>query len=340
MGERVIQVVSLRALSDAQLARLRAISPRLAISQRAGATRAELTAALTPEVEVAFAPHANFDLTHAAGLRWVQFENAGIDHVIDTPLWRSAVQLTSASGAHIQSMPEYVFAAILSFTHHMRALFELQRQARWLGWGERGFLTPGELRGQTIGIVGYGAIGREIARLAQAFGMRVVATRRPDRPLAYDGWAPPGTGDPDGSIPAAYYTLDQIGALLAESDIVVLVLPISPASAGLIGAAELAAMRPGSLLVNIGRGGLVDHAALEAALRAGQIGGALLDVTDPEPLPPESGLWGLQNVLITPHIGGLSRHYIDRVVDIFAENLRRYLAGEPLLNVVQRELGY
>jgi phosphoglycerate dehydrogenase-like enzyme len=202
------------------------------------------------------------------------------------------------------------------------------------------FQQPQELAGMTLGIVGYGAIGRQVAHLAQAFGMHVLATKRADRPASFDGWTPAGTGDPDGTIPEQFYPLDELHTMLSACDAIVLALPLTKATQHIIGAEELAVIRPHALLVNIARGALIDQNALITALREHRLGGAALDVTDPEPLPTESPLWKLDNVLITPHISGFSRLYNDRVVELFSENLSRYLRGEALLNTVQRNLGY
>jgi phosphoglycerate dehydrogenase-like enzyme len=216
----------------------------------------------------------------------------------------------------------------------------LQAQAQW-AYGQQldAFVSP-EIRGKTLGILGYGAIGREVARLAATCGLRVLATKRRGQPATYDGWSPVGTGDPDGHIPEQFYDLDELHLLLPECDALLLALPLTEQTHRIIGKAALSLMHPDAFIVNIGRGALIDQNELIAALQARRLGGVALDVTDPEPLPAESPLWSMENVIITPHIAGLSTRYNDRVVDLLCENLRRYLAGEPLLNFVRRELGY
>jgi phosphoglycerate dehydrogenase-like enzyme len=195
-----------------------------------------------------------------------------------------------------------------------------------------------------VGIVGYGAIGREIARLCKGLGLRVMATKRTAASSTkYDGYAAPGTGDPDGVLPDAFFALDQpnqLHQLLNQSDVVILLVPMTEATRHIMGADELAQMKRDALLINIGRGGLIDQQALMNAMNDKLIGGTVLDVTDPEPLPNDHALWRTPNVFITPHIAGLSAHYNDNVTRIFAENLRRYASGEGLVNVVRRELGY
>ena len=184
----------------------------------------------------------------------------------------------------------------------------------------------GQLRGKTLGIVGYGAIGREVARLAGPFGMRLLATKR--RVAADEGL-------PDWVLPKG-----RLEYLLRESDFVVLSVPATAATSGIIGTRELAAMRPSAFLINISRGDVVDEGALIGALERGALAGAALDVFQTEPLPTESRLWGMPNVLVSGHIAGLFDTYDEAVVEMFAANLRRYLDGAPLLNEVDRGSGY
>lgn len=247
--------------------------------------------------------------------------------------------LTSANGVHAVQIGEYNITMILAHFHHLRTLFHGQDRCEWLKGSEHS-LQPRELRDMTIGIVGYGAIGRETARLASAFGMRILATKRPSSSARYDGWMPAGTGDPDGTIPERYYSMQELPELLRQSDVVVLTLPLTDATRHVIGKAELESMQPHALLVNIGRGPLIDQDALIEALRNKRIGGAALDVTTPEPLPSDSPLWTLDNVIITPHISGMSNKERERVLELFALNLRRYIEGQPLINLVNRAEGY
>lgn len=339
-----IEILSARLLTDRQLAMLTSATPRAHIVQVAGTTNAEIEQALTPDIEVLFCGRGNFSIAAAAGLKWVQAENAGVDHFHGSEIWGSPVTLTSANGAHTPHMPEFVLSVMLSHAYKLPLSREFQQRQVWGGGEHRVGFTPRELRGQTVGIVGYGAIGREIARLATALGMRVLATKRTETsPTTYDGYAAPGTGDPEGALPDAYFVLDtpgQLQQLLSQSDIVILLVPMTTDTRHLIGASELVQMKRDALLINIGRGGLIDQQALMDAMNDNMIGGAVLDVTDPEPLPGDHPLWHTPNVLITPHVAGLSTHYNDNVVRVFAKNLRRYANGEALVNVVRRELGY
>lgn len=347
MSNQPIHVLSVLNLSEQHLARLQAVSPRLVVSQRSlarnqahRANTQEFAAVLTPEIEVLYAHFTSFTLDLLPNLRWVQTNSAGVDQLYGTPVWQSEATITNASGVHAVQIAEYVLGMLLNYAHHLPEIARLQAETHWPVMAEKLSFATRELRGKTLGILGYGAIGREIARLAAAFGMRVLATKRAGRDAAFDGWTPTGTGDPSGSIPARFYDLNELHTLLPECDMLVLALPLSSQTHHLLGQAEFALMRRHAFLVNIGRGPLIDHEALSAALQTHRIGGAALDVTEPEPLPTDSPLWSLENAIITPHISGLSTYYDERIVELFCENLRRYLAGESLLNLVQRDLGY
>lgn len=347
MSNQPVHVLSVLDLSEKHLALLQGVSPRLVVSQRSlarnqmyRASAQEFATVLTPEIEVLYTHTTPFALESAPNLRWVQVNSAGVDLLYDTPTWQSEIAITNASGIHAVQIAEYVLGMLLAYAHHFPEAARFQSGAHWPAMSEKLVLATRELRGKTLGILGYGAIGREVARLAAAFGMRVIATRRAGRAAAFDGWTPPGTGDAAGSIPQHFYELSELPGMLPECDMLVLALPLSSQTHHLIGQAELALMRRHAFLVNIGRGPLIDHTALVAALQARSIGGAALDVTEPEPLPASSPLWGLDNVIITPHISGMSTYYNDRIVELFCDNLRRYLDGEPLFNLVQRDSGY
>jgi phosphoglycerate dehydrogenase-like enzyme len=169
--------------------------------------------------------------------------------------------------------------------------------------------------------------------------MRVLALQRSSDPADH-GYTVPGVGDPEGIIPERFYRPQELQDMLPECDYVVLAVPLTDATQELIGRDELRAMRPSAFLINIARGGVVDETALIRALQEGWIAGAGLDVFVQEPLPDDSPLWSMDNVILSPHISGSTPRYFDRAVDVFAENLRRYLAGEPLINRVDRTTGY
>jgi phosphoglycerate dehydrogenase-like enzyme len=261
-----------------------------------------------------------------------------IYHAISHAGLSAEVILTTTSGIHAINIGQYVLALMLAWAHRLPALIDHQRRGEWPEGRFQRFV-PQELRGGTIGIVGYGSIGREVGRLASAFGMHILALQRGDAPADH-GYTIPGVGDPQGTLPESFCRPDELRAMLAECDYVVLAVPLTEATRNLVGADELRAMKPSAFLVNVARGGIVDEPALIQALQEGWIGGAGLDVFAQEPLPADSPLWSGENVILTPHIAGITPHYNDRAADVFAENLRRYLAGEPLFNRVDPEKGY
>lgn len=273
-------------------------------------------------------------------LRWVQLYSAGANSIIDRPLFHSPVIFTSASGVHAVPMAEYVFTVLLAWYHRFPQVLAQQQRSQWPTRAERtSVFVSDELRGKTIGIVGYGSIGRQVARLANAFGMRVLAMQRGADHRDH-GFQFPGVGDPEGALPDRYYPPSQLHDLLNESDVVVIAVPLTPQTQDMFDAAAFQAMKPTAFLVNLARGEICYEAALLEALREKRIAGAALDVFREEPLPASNPLWQFYNVFISPHIMGLTTQYDARAAAIFQENLRRYLAGEPLYNLVDKTLGY
>jgi phosphoglycerate dehydrogenase-like enzyme len=338
MTEQPVHVLCTLRFTDAQLDRLRAVSPRLVVEQRTCRSAEEVTQALDPTVAVLYTVRPVLDLTHAPNLAWVQAHSAGVDYFIDTPLWQSSIPITTMSGIHATTIGEYVLTMMLALTYRVPRMLSYQHQTEWPGdrWA---WFARHELRGQTVGIVGYGSIGREVARLAAGFGMRILAMKRSPDPADH-GWRLPGTGDPEGRLPERFFQPDQAREMLAGCDFVVLALPAAPSTERFIGEAELRAMKPTAYLINIARGSVIDEAALVRALREGWIAGAGLDVFEHEPLPADSPLWQLENAILSPHVAGFTVNYDRWATELFADNLGRYLAGQPLLNLVDRKRGY
>ncbi len=347
-----INVLCTKQFSDDLLAKLRAISPRLSIRQQPCRDTAEVAAALSADVEVLYAFQVPADLlARAPHLRWLQLHSAGVDHLLDHPVMHSDVLVTTTSGLHAVRIAEYVFASIMAFAYRVPRMLHFQRCREWPGGRWDLFAGP-ELRGQTIGIVGYGNIGSEVGRIAHALGMRVLAIKRSagsEHDHQDSGkYHIPGTGDAEGALVSRLYPPDELLDMVAECDFVVVTAPLTPETQGLINETVLRAMKPTAYLVNIARGPIVDERALVRALREGWIAGAGLDVFEKEPLPAGSPLWelaqhsadGKGNVIISPHVAGFTLRYDERAVEIFAENLHRYLAGEPLLNLMNKDRGY
>ena len=336
-----IQVLCTLRFNEDLLQSLRAVSSRLRVAQCTCHNAEEVASALAahPEIQVLY----TFDLPSnvlelAPHLRWIQLHSAGAEHVLDNPVADSDVAVTTTSGIHATPIAEYVLASMLAHRWRVALWTHCQREGRWPKGRWNLYARP-ELRDATLGIVGYGSIGREVGRLGQAFGMRVLALRR-DVGRREEGYSVAGTGDPEGGIPERFYPPEALHNMLAECDYVVVALPLTPATNHFIGAAELQAMKPSAYLVNIARGAVVDEAALIRALREGWISGAGLDVFAEEPLPANSPLWGMENALISPHVAGFTPRYDERAVALFSQNLARYLAGQPLLNRVDLSRGY
>jgi phosphoglycerate dehydrogenase-like enzyme len=236
-------------------------------------------------------------------------------------------------------MAEHAMMMLLALGHHLPDAFAHQKRADWPS-GRWELFNPHELRGSTVGIIGYGSIGRQIARVLQTFGAMVLATKRDIRHPEDTGYTLEGLGDPDGDLVNRLYPPQALCSMLKECDYVVVTLPRTTATRGLLGAEELAAFKPGAYLVDISRGEIVDHNALIPLLREHKIAGAALDVYPVEPLPADSPLWKLPNVILTPHIAGFSPHYDARAVELFAQNLHRYLEELPLYNRLDLTLEY
>ena len=277
---------------------------------------------LLAEAEVIFGRPPENPAVRAPKLKWVQVTSAGIDRWQNTGIMESSVILTSVSGIHATPISEFVLGEMLMFVKHAPEFFELKQKKQWRR------LMPSVLRGKTMGIVGLGSIGREIARLAKAFRMSVLATRRSARETG-------GARYVDRMFPPA-----QLPQLLAGSDFVVIAVPLTNETRNLIGEKELHAMKPTAYIINIARGGIIDEEALIRALEERWIAGASLDVFATEPLPATSRLWELPNVIFSPHVAGGHEDYMKHATEVFVDNLRRYVNGQRLRNVVDKKKGY
>jgi phosphoglycerate dehydrogenase-like enzyme len=311
-------------LSEAEQDELRALAPNvrvLADLSREGALRH------AAEADGCEARFLSAELLAAAPkLRWVQATSAGVDRYAGLEELRARPEIVFCNmrAVHGPAIAEHVFALLLALARDLPGAWESQRDARWAGEGSG--REPFALAGRTLCVVGLGGIGTEVARRAKGFDMRVLATRRSGTD------APPFVDRVE--------LAERLPELLAESDVVVICVPLTPETTRLFDARAFAAMKPGSILVNIARGKVVDTQALVDALQSGRLAGAALDVTDPEPLPADHPIWRLPGVLITPHVASRAALTEERAAALFRENLRRFALGEPLLNVVDWDAGY
>lgn len=276
------------------------------------------------QIEIAVGGFPTDWISRAPNLRWLQTWGAGTDWLLKhSELARQDFLLTNASGVHAIPISEHILAFLLAFARHLPRSIRAQEQHHWEKVGRSDLF---ELAGKTMLLLGVGAIGQRTAQISAALGMRVWGVRRnPDqaeagieRMVGPDSWM----------------------ELLPEADFVVLTVPLTNETRQMIGAKALAQMKPSAYLINIGRGGTVDEPALIEALRSGQIAGAGLDVFATEPLQPESPLWDMENVIITAHYSGITDVYDQRAMQIFLENLERYCSNRPLINLVDKQLGY
>ena len=263
----------------------------------------------------------------AKKLRWIYSPAAAVHTLIFPELVQSDIIITNARDVHGPVVAEHVIALILALAKKIPDAVRFQQKHEWgqqRMWDELPRVR--EVAGATVGLIGLGSIGRAVAKSAKALGMRVVAVREH-----------PGKGREGAD---AVFGPAQLDEVFRQADYVVLAAPITVGTSAIANAERLALMKPGACLINVGRGPLVDEAALASALRASKIGGAALDVFPKEPLAPESPLWDLPNLLITPHTAALTDKVWERHYKLFSENLRRYLAGQPLLAVVDKHKGY
>ncbi len=313
-----------RSLTGKELTELREAVPNLSVI--VGVSRAEALR-LAPEVHGIDGRYCSPEFLRAAEeLCWVQSTSAGVERYLEMSelVDNERVVLTNMQAVHGPTIADHAFAMLLALTRDLPYYLDPAQRGSWNRRGSGA--KPIALEGRTLLVVGLGGIGSEVARRGKGFGMRVLATRRSDTP-------PPPYVDRQGRA-------DELLELLTEADVVALCVPLTKETEGMIGERELAVVKPGAYLINVARGKVVDTEALVEALEGGRLAGACLDVTDPEPLPPDHPLWTMPNVVITPHMSGRSALTGERLRALYLENLHRFGAGEPLLNVVDKTAGY
>ncbi len=315
-----MRLLTRHGLPDSTIDRIRAISGEITVVARppGGEWAAELARA-----DAVYGSVSGEEVGAAKSLRWVQYNAAGVEHLLSPQLVASDVQVTNARGCHASQIAEHAFALLFGLT---RNVVPYARTASGRKSGE--MARPIELRGLTMGIVGLGAIGRETARRAKGMDMRVLAID--EQPMFVERYR----------MVDELHAPDWLPEMLKATDVLVIAAPHTPRSEGMIGPTQLALMKPSAHLINVSRGKLVQTEALLAALTEKRLAGAGLDVTDPEPLPDDHALWDQPNVIITPHIAGQSQFTEQRVQDVLVENVRRYANGLPLINLVDKQMGY
>ncbi len=338
--EQQIEILITVSLEENLVEELRQVSELLSITVKPARQGEEIPTEIWEKTEILYTMNALPEIEQARNLKWVQFYLAGIDRTIDAPiLQQEGIQATTMSGANAPQTAEHALTMMLALGHNLSDFFSHQSRNKWMT-DKSSRYKPGELTGSTVGIVGYGSIGRQVARLVQGFGASVLATKR-DLKFPEDlGFILEGIGDPEGDLFTRLYPPEAIRSMFKECDFVVVTVPLTPKTKGMIGAEQLTALKPSAFLVDVSRGGIIDHNALIEALNENRLAGAALDVFPEEPLPADSLLWTMPNVILTPHVAGISEKYLQRANALFAENLRRFLEDEPLLNKISFDKGY
>lgn len=324
--------------SDEALQRIAAVSPNIRVESLLPID-GKWPADRPIKAEVLYTTDSVPEKEKAPNLRWVHSHWAGVERMTQGPLWDSDIIITNTSGIHAPNMGQYSLAQILAWANRIPAWIRQQQTGTWPARRRETFMSD-ELHGRTLGIIGYGSIGREVARLATAFGMEVLATKRNARRVQDEGYTLPGFGDPSGDLARRIYPTEATRSMVGDCDYIVITLPLTERTHHLFDETMFRAMKPSCFVVNVGRGGVIKEGDLIRALQKGWIAGAGLDVFEAEPLPDNSPLWGMPNVILSPHVSGFSEAYEARALDLFIANLERYVAGETLLNVVQRDVGY
>ncbi len=331
----LINVLILAPIGDESLRQIAAISPRLWVidgshlvpkppflpgMRELGKGKELDTLLAEAEIILGFLPSNT--IARAPRLKWFQSLSAGIDNFLYEDVINSPVVMTNARGIQAVQIGELAFSMMLAFTKRLPQSLQNQKNRKWEPY------IPDLLNGKTLGIVGFGNIGRRIAYLGKAYGMRVVAVRRTVKKVSHSRFVD------------IIYPREDLDQLLSDSDFIILALPYTKETDKMIGEKELSRMKPTAFLINVGRGNTLDEESLICALKEKRIDGAGLDTYNSEPLPSPSPLWELPNVILTPHVAGRTADYIEKAVGVFCDNLKRYIDGKRLKNVVNKKRGY
>lgn len=340
MSDSNLEVLMTMPFSAQLVERVKAVSSRVNVTVLPAVKPEEIPDDVWARTEVLYTDRVLPAPEKAPRLRFIQFHYAGIDYAAESPILRKPdLVAATLSGAVSAQVAEWSLAMMLALGHHLPGMMAMQSKSEWPQdrWLQ---FAPVELRGATIGLVPYGSISRELARMLVPFGVTILAAKRNAMDPIDRGYVPEGMGDPEGNLFKRLYPIEALKSMLKECDFVVVSLPLTLQTRGMIGAEEIAAMKPGAYLIDCGRGGIVDHAALLDALKAKHLAGAALDVFPQEPLPADSPLWKQPNIIISPHVAGISKNFDSHATDLFAANLRRFIDGAAVYNRFDIEKGY
>jgi phosphoglycerate dehydrogenase-like enzyme len=338
--EKNIEVLITFPLAEEIIQQLAATSKRLHIYCIPAHHANEISDEIWRKIEVLITEKILPPPEKAPSLRWIQFNYAGIDFVLDEPIVQiPEMLLTTLSGAAAPQVAEFVLMAMLALGHKVPSILHNQRYHEWPP-DRFARLVPKELRDSTIALIGYGSIAREIARITQPFGVKILAAKRDVMKTEDTGFTQEGLGDPKGDLFTRLYPIQAIRSMLKECDFIVNTLPKTKDTENIIAEDEFLAMKPTAYLIDVSRGGIVKSLALKSALHEKKIAGAFLDVFEQEPLLKDNPLWDTPNLIISPHIAGISLRYNERALKLIQENLKRYIEDEPLLNLFNWAEGY
>jgi phosphoglycerate dehydrogenase-like enzyme len=339
MNDDPLQILSTISFPEPELERIRSVSPRINIHLHPTREYGQIPEDVLDSIEVLYTMRSLPEPDQVPNLRWIQAHTAGIDQFHGHALLNSDVLITTMSGASTPQMAEYVLMSVLALGHRLPEIMHASAIDQWAE-GRYSRFEPKELAGSTIGILGYGSIGREVARLCRTLGASVLATKLDLKQLNDEGYRLEELGDPEADLPDRLYPPEATRSMVSLCDFLVITLPLTPKTQGMVGEEVIKAMKPGAYLIDVSRGKILDHGALIEALNNGHLAGAALDVYPVEPLPESSPLWEMKNVILTPHLAGSSPSYLVRAIDLFTTNLGLYLSDKPLLNRYNPATGY
>jgi len=339
-NDQIVEVLITFSLTNELIQQLSSVSNNLHITVLPSRNHNEISDEVWRKTEVLITEKLIPPPEKTPNLRWVQFNYAGIDFASEEPLFNNQeISFTTISGAVAPQVAEFVLMAMLVLGHKVPALLHNQRFHEWPP-DRLARLVPRELRNSTIGLIGYGSISREIARITQPFGVKILAIKRNVMNPEDKGYSLEGLGDVGGDLFTRLYPIQALQSMVKECDFVVNTLPKTKETSYLITDDDFSAMLPTAYFIDVSKGGILKLNSLRIALQEKKIAGAFIDVFDQEPLTKDNPLWDTPNLVISPHIAGLSMRYNDRAVKLVKENLKLYLEGIPLLNLFDRNTGY
>ena len=338
--QKNLEILITFPLSEDLINKIKEVSSLINVTVLPAKSHQEIDEEVWKKTEILITERVIPPLEKVPALQWIQFNYAGIDFAVDENIVnQSGIKVTTLSGAAAPQVAEFVITMMLALSHKLPYLLKFQINHEWPPDRFVRF-TPRELRYSTVGLVGYGSIGREIARLLTPFGIKILACKKNVMETQDNGYIIEGLGDPNGDLFTRLYPFQAVKSMMKECDFVVVTVPRTKETFHLIAEDEMAVLKPNAFLIDVSRGGVIKNSALKVALQEKKFAGAALDVFEQEPLPKDHPLWDTPNLIITPHIAGVSIHYNERSVNLIIENLKRYIEDNSLLNTFDQECGY